>query len=137
MSAEADTLRGVYAAFNSGEADGLDWIDPEILFIQPDEAGGGQGTYHGVDGFLAGVGELTSTFEDFRIEVVDILDVRPGLVAALVRLQGHGRGSGVPIDQPFAHLVEFRAGRVVRWEARHDYRAALAELGVEAADRSP
>ena len=50
-------------------------------------------------------------------------------VLVLTRVRAKGRGSGLELDQPLAHLFEFRAGLVCRAETflDRDEAAAAAE----------
>jgi ketosteroid isomerase-like protein len=88
-------------------------MSPDVVFIQPDEIGGGEGVYNGREGFVRGVQELTDTFDDFHVEPEKLFDVGHQ-VLAFVRLGGRARGSDVPIDAPYAHVVTFRGELVSR-----------------------
>jgi ketosteroid isomerase-like protein len=130
MSQEnVERLRGAYQAFNSSKQVNLDGLTPDVEFIQPDEMGGGEGVYHGREGFVRGVQELTETFDDFHIEVEELYDLGQRVVA-LVRLRGRGRGSGVPVDAPFAHVVTFRGEQIARWHAYAHRDEALEAVGL-------
>jgi ketosteroid isomerase-like protein len=130
MSQEnVERLRGAYQAFNASQRIDLDALTPDVEFIQPDEMGGGEGVYHGREGFIRGVRELTGTFDDFHVEVEEFFDLGERVVA-LVRLRGRGRGSGVPVDAAFAHVVTFRGHQIARWHAYADRAEALGAVGL-------
>jgi len=52
-------------------------------------------------------------------------------VLALVRWKGRGKGSGVEMEAPGAHLWTFREGLVVRYEVYRDRDEARAALEAE------
>jgi ketosteroid isomerase-like protein len=130
MSQEnVERLRQAYDAFNATRQVDLNLMAPDVEFIQPDQLGGGEGVYHGPDGFARGVQELLDTFDDFHVEPEKYFDLGSQVVA-FVRLQGRARGSGVPIDAPFAHVVTFRGSKVVAWRAYEHRAEALEAVGL-------
>ena len=130
MSQEnVERLREVYQAFNASKQVDGDALTPDVEFIQPDDIGGGEGVYHGREGFMRGVRELTETFADFHVEAEELFDLGQRVVA-LVRLRGRGRGSGVPIDAPFAHVVTFRGEQIAHFKAYEHRDEALEAVGL-------
>ena len=79
------------------------------------EGGGYQGR-EGVERFLADTSEnweeLQSVAEEFR----DLGD----RVLVLGRLKGRGKASGVPVDQPFTGIFDFRGDRIRRYRVYLD-----------------
>jgi ketosteroid isomerase-like protein len=110
MSQEnVDRLRVAYERFGT---DGLtmDLLTDDVEFRQPDEIGGGEGVYRGRDGVVRGVQQLLDVFDELRAEPEEFF-VAGDYVVVFVRLRGRGKGSGVPIDVPQAHVWRFRADR--------------------------
>jgi ketosteroid isomerase-like protein len=66
--------------------------------------------------------ELQTIPEEFRD-----LDDR---VLMLGRMQGRGRGSGVPVDAPIANILDFRGGRIWRSRVYFDRSEALRAAGL-------
>jgi ketosteroid isomerase-like protein len=126
-----ERLRRAYEAFNATRQVDFNLLAPDVEFTQPDELGGGEGVYHGPEGFARGVQELTDTFDEFHIEPEEYFDLG-NQVLAFVRLQGRARGSSVPIDAPFAHVVTFRGDKVAAWHAYAHRDDALAAVGLQA-----
>jgi ketosteroid isomerase-like protein len=126
-----ERLRAFYDAFNTSKLINPEWLAADVEFKQPDELGGGQGVYHGRDGFARGVQELLDVFEDFRADPEDFLEAGAYIVA-YVRLSGRARASGVPFDDPYAHVVRFRGEQIDLWHAYSDRRDALKAVGLEA-----
>ena len=113
MSQEnVETARGIYAAFNSRDFDGvLERLDPDVEWNQitqfPDRA-----VYRGHgemrDRFMTG--QLIEQFPDFRVEVEELVEAGDHVVM-IGRILGHGRTSGTPIDLRVVNLLEMRDGR--------------------------
>jgi ketosteroid isomerase-like protein len=128
---DVERLRAFYEAFNTSKLINPEWLAADVEFKQPDELGGGQGVYHGRDGFARGVQELLDVFEDFRADPEDFLEAGAYIVV-YVRLSGRARASGVPFDDPYAHVVRFRGEQIDLWHAYSDRRDALKAVGLEA-----
>ena len=67
--------------------------------------------------------ELQSVAEEYR----DLGD----RVLLLGRLKGRGKGSGVPLDQPYAVIFDSRSDRTWRFRAYFDRAEALKAVGPE------
>jgi len=104
-------------------------IKKHVEFEQPDELGGGEGVYHGPEGFARGTQQLLDVFEDFRADPEEFLDAGQHIVA-YVRLSGRARDSGVPFDDPYTHLVRFRGEQIDLGHAYSDRREALKAVGL-------
>jgi ketosteroid isomerase-like protein len=80
----------------------------------------------GIERFVADTSEnwdeLQSVAEEFR----DLGD----RVLVLGRLKGRGKGSGAPVDQPFAGIFDFRAERIWRYRAYFDHDEGLRAAGL-------
>jgi ketosteroid isomerase-like protein len=127
---DVQRLRAIYDGFNAGRLLDPSDVTPDIEFRQPDELGGGEGVYHGPEGFARGVQELLDVFDEFRVVPEQFFVAGPDVVA-FVRLQGTAKQSGVPIDAAFAHVVRFRDDRIERFFALADREAAVQQLGVD------
>ncbi len=117
-------------ATNKGDIDALvALLDPEIEFhIAPGL--GNAGTYHGHDGFRAGLGGWLEAWEDFTIDSAELEPVGERHVVCDVRQSGRGQGSGVEVEMWLGYMFELRAGRVVRLQVLPDRDAALAAARV-------
>jgi ketosteroid isomerase-like protein len=122
-------LQEAYASYSTS---GLDWdlMTDDIEFRQPDEIGGGQGVYIGREGVARGVQELLDVFDELH-SVPERFFTAGDYVVVYVRLRGRAKGSGVPIDAPYAHVWRFRGEQVDLWHAYSDRQAALKAVGLE------
>jgi ketosteroid isomerase-like protein len=71
------------------------------------------GTHYGHAGVRRAFESLFESFESFEIEVHELLDL-DDRVLALSRVKGHGRGSGLEVDNLGAELWSLRDGRAVK-----------------------
>jgi ketosteroid isomerase-like protein len=81
--------------------------------------------FRGHDGFREFLSDWTTTWESWNLEAEEIRDLGDQ-VLVLTRVRAKGRGSGVELDQPLAHLFEFCEGLVCRAETFFDRDEAAA-----------
>ena len=114
---KVDIARQVIDAYNCRDVDGLfaELATPDFEYypgIVRALDGGGYRGRKGVERFAVDTSEnweeLQSVPEEFR----DLGD----RVLVLGRMQGRGKGSGVPVDQPYVAILDFRGDRI--WRSR-------------------
>jgi ketosteroid isomerase-like protein len=88
-------------------------------------------TYHGARGWAETLADLDAAWDDWRQEIEDVLDAGDAGVVVLVRLKARGRGSGAPVDRPWAMVVTVRDGRVCATQTFLDRRRALEAVGLD------
>jgi ketosteroid isomerase-like protein len=81
----------------------------------------------GIDNYYA---SLDAAWEHVRIFGGEFRDLRDR-VLVLGRIEGRGRGSGVPVDAPYAAIVDFRDGKTWRARGYLDHSEALRAAGLE------
>jgi ketosteroid isomerase-like protein len=117
-----------YAALNDGHVSAvLDLIEPDGFVWEEGERSLGAGIHHGRDTFVEFVRSWTETFDDFRIELLDVLEEGDELVV-IGHQSGRGRASGLPVEIEVAHVWTVRDGRAVRWRSFGSRAAALAAI---------
>jgi ketosteroid isomerase-like protein len=86
--------------------------------------------YRGGDAFRAYCEEVLDRWGDeHRLEIEEILGVED-TATVVVRFQMTGRSqSGVPIDTPWAHVLDFDRGEIVRARNFGSFDAALEHVG--------
>jgi ketosteroid isomerase-like protein len=82
----------------------------------------------GIEAFFVSLGEA---WGEIRIIAEDCRDLGER-VLILGRVEGHGAGSGVPIDAQWGAVVDFRDGKTSRSLAFLDHREALNAAGLSA-----
>jgi ketosteroid isomerase-like protein len=106
-------------------------IDPEIEYhpaadvlpLDMDEVRHGHASYERV------WREMIDSFEDFRGEPQEVIDLGDQLLAT-IEYTGHGSGSGVPIHVPLFQLFRLRGGLTVWQKDFSDRKEALEAAGL-------
>ena len=89
------------------------------------------GSYRGREGFVAWIAQWLDAWEEFRIELVEVVAIDDRQVLVEVDQHGRGRGSGLEVTQRgLAYLVTVRGGLVARLFLYPDRAAALRAAGV-------
>jgi ketosteroid isomerase-like protein len=130
-SANLDLVRSIYAGRERGDYSAVDWAHPEVELVFVD--GPHPGTWKGLAGMARGWREWLSAWEDFRVEVEEFKEIDADRVLVLVNLKGHGKSSGVELEQigaPGAAVYQLRGGKVVKVTAYWDRERAVADLGL-------
>ena len=97
VRAASDTL-GHLLAPDFGLEEGAGLPDPE--------------TYSGRDAFIDNLAKLEESFNELRMEPLEIIDLGDQLVV-VVSMRGQGHGSGAPVAMTFAQLWALRDGKAV------------------------
>ena len=130
MSANLDLVRSIYADWERGDFDGVDWADPqlEIVAVEGPDPGtfvGHQAARHAWRGFL-------SAWEHYRVAGEDFRELDNGRVLVLDHRSGRGKTSGLEVERVRGTvLFHIRDGKVTRMLAWWDRDRALADLGLE------
>ncbi len=136
MSQEnVERVRRGYEAFNRGDlADAAKDFDPNIEWripfqlpdSPPDE------TYRGPEGVLQFWETWRSAFDDFRLELEEIIDAGDRIIV-FAAVHGRGAGSGAEVKTPsFPQVWTFgEDGRPVRVEMFTSRAEALEAVGLE------
>jgi ketosteroid isomerase-like protein len=110
--ANVEIVRRQVEAYVSGDFEtALAAFDREVEFdvsIRPE----GQ-VYRGPDGVVEAMRSWSGTWDDFRLEVEEIIDAGDRVVL-VDRQSGRGKGSGAPLDQQTFSVFTIREGKIVR-----------------------
>lgn len=136
MSREnVETVRRGYEALNSGDLEAAFVLfHPEVEVHLAQDAGTVLGldfekTYRGVDGFMKFLAQLSEAWDEFRWDPEDYVDAGDNVVV-FIRMVATGKGSGIEVEQPMAHLCTIRNGKLVRHETFWKRDAALRAAGL-------
>ena len=103
-------------------------LDPEIEIedtVIPDAS-----AYRGHDGFFRWLARWNESWEDWRLEDIEILPGGDDHVVALLNMVAKGKESGIEIDRPDAVVYKLRAGKIVRMGYYNDQVKALEAAGL-------
>jgi ketosteroid isomerase-like protein len=131
MSQEnVELVRDAVVAFNRGDLDAfLDeyWAD-DIDWRAVEGALDDRGPIYGKDELRAYWQDWIDTFDQFKVEPVEVIDAGPDQVVAVIRNSGRAKLSGVESDLTFAVVYTLRDGKVARgreyWTKEQAFEAA-------------
>jgi ketosteroid isomerase-like protein len=116
MSQEnVEIVRSIFGAFNSGDLDA--WIEywtDDIDYRAAEGAPDDHGPIKGKDALRAFVQDWLDTFDDFKIEPVELIDAGEDTVISVMRISGRAKLSGVETDLTYAELSTLRDGKIAR-----------------------
>jgi uncharacterized protein len=125
-----DIVRRVIDAWNRNQQErAIRYLDPNVVFdatrrrINPK-------TYNGAEGMRAMLADRDEVWAEFRLEPDEFVDAGDSIVV-IGRWVGKGKGSGIEVRQPVAHLFRLTDGRIVRAEISYaDRGEALKAAGL-------
>ena len=133
MSQEnVEIVRDAVVAFNRGDLDAfLDeyWAD-DIDYRAVEGAPDDPGPIHGKDELRAYWQDWIDTFDQFKVEPVEVIDAGPDQVVAVIRNSGRAKLSGVEADLTFAVVYTLRDGKVARGSEYWTKEQALEAAGL-------
>lgn len=117
MSQESvENLRKMFALFNEGGVQAATDAFGHLLAsdfglkeadVLPDPE-----AYTGRDAFIDNLAKLEASFDELRMEPLEIVDLGERIVV-VVSLRGRGRGSSAPVEMTFTQLWSLRDGKAV------------------------
>src|SRR5436190_17625024 len=131
MSENLDLVRSIYADWERGDFDSVEWADPEIEYVIV--GGPFPGTFTGLAGLAQAMREFLSAWEDLRAEAEEYRELDGERVLVLIHHRGRGKTSGLELREmqtKNAALFHIRDGKVTRGVAYWDRDRALADLGL-------
>ena len=128
--ANVAAAKRIYEARNRGDVDAvLAECDPDVTWRPHLATLGGQ-PIQGHDGVRAYMASLGEDWQSFRHEPEEFFDAGDKVVAFL-HTYARGRGSGVDVEVPVAHVLTFEAGKCLGYVSYHDRAEALTVAGLE------
>jgi hypothetical protein len=121
-----DAAKAAYDAFSNGRMDELremfaedaEWLSSEELPLG--------GLTKGRDAILENFSQIPSYWSEFSVSPSDFID---GGDWVAVKGTQRGTGNAGSFEAPFAHLMKFEGGKLVRGEFYSDSAKALKALG--------
>ncbi len=134
MSAEnVEVVRASWEGWNHAGMDALSrhW-HPEITWRAIEGAPDDVGVMEGRDAVRAYVADWDETFDDLRVESLDVMDAGDETVIAVQRASGVARGSGVPTELVFGVVYTVRDGLILSGREYATREQALEAAGLPA-----
>jgi uncharacterized protein len=129
---KVDVARRVNDAYNRRDVDGLfaELATPDFEWYPAiARALDGGGSYRGREGIEKFAADTRENWEELQSLPEEFRDLGDR-VLVLGRLRGRGKASGVPVDQPFAGIFDFRGYRVWRYRVYLDRAEGLRAAGL-------
>jgi ketosteroid isomerase-like protein len=105
-------------------------LTSDDVLIQPGAEVGAEGVFLGPEGFVRGLQVLTDTWDDFHVLPEELIDPGGDQIVVFARLRGRAHASGIPLDEPVAHIFTFRDGQIARLQVYEDRDEALDAVGL-------
>jgi hypothetical protein len=132
VSANLDLVRSIYADWERGDFSNDTWAAPSIEFERAD--GPAPGIWRGKGRIAAGIREMLSAWEDFRLNADEYREVDDKRVLVLDHMTGRGKRSQMDsahLGGRAANLFQVEHGKVTRVVTYYSRDRALADLGLE------
>jgi ketosteroid isomerase-like protein len=131
MSQEnVEVVRSAHEAFNRDGAIDEYWTDDVDYRVPVKGVVDDRGPIHGKDALRAYVQDWSDTFEDFKIEPVELIDAGEDKVIAVLRTSGQAKLSGVDTDLTYAVVYTIRDGKISRGREYWNRAEALDAAGL-------
>ena len=119
--------RAALAAFGTGDLDRLvRQFHPDFVGVVPPELSAEPDTYRGHAGIRRYLESFREYVDGLRFVPEDVIDAGDAVVVAM-RIEGRGRGSGVPFEQRLANRITVRDGLIDSMTAYTTVDEALAD----------
>ena len=116
MSQEnVEIVRDAVVAFNRGDLD--TWLDEywaDDIDYRAVERIDDPGPIHGKDGMRVYLQDWIDTFDEFKVEPMELIDAGEEQVVAVFRNSGRAKLSGIETDLTFAVVYTVRDGKIAR-----------------------
>ena len=130
MSKEnVEVVRAAFDAYLRGDDEGLVGFAHPDVEIQPSSDSTEGTPQRGHDALLRFFHEWESAWENYSIEPREFHDAGDKVVIVLYE-RGRGPGSGIVVDDQFAHVWSIDEGKATRIEVFSHKRDALAAAGI-------
>jgi ketosteroid isomerase-like protein len=126
-----DVAKGAVDAYNRRDVEVFaELMTPDFeWYASTAMAALGGDVYRGREGVERVARDRSESWEELHIVAEEFRDLGDR-VLVLGRLKGRGKASGVPVDQPFAGINDFRGDRIWRVRVYLDRAVALRAAGL-------
>ena len=131
MSQEwVDLVRLGFEAVQRGDLAVFDGMTtPDLVLVQPPEVPDAK-TYEGPDAIAESMEDWPKQWEDFRMDLIEILDAGDEVAVSVTRHRGRGRESGIEMDFEVFYVQRGRDGKLARMEMFFKREQAIEAAGL-------
>ena len=126
-----ELTREAWEAFERGDVAFMQALmGPHVTIVQPPEIPDAK-SYDGRDAALRAWEDWPEQWEDFRLELIDVIDVSDDVLISVTRQSGRGRESGIDMDFEVYFVSRGQPRKTERIEMFFSREQALKAAGVE------
>lgn len=103
---------------------------PDLVMVQPPEVPDAK-TYEGRDAVAEALKDWPAQWEEFGVDVIEIIDVSDDVLVSVTRHRGRGRRSGIEMDWTVFYVHHGRDGKLTRMEMFLSREQALEAAGLK------
>lgn len=131
MSEEwADLVRRGFDAVLVGDMEMFNGLTtPDLVLVQPPEVPDAK-TYEGTGAIVEAMEDWPNQWEDFRMDLTEIIDVADEVAVSVTRHRGRGKESGIEMDFEVLYVSRGRDGKLARLEMFFKREQALEAAGL-------
>ena len=131
MSQEwVDLVRLGFEAIERGDMAVFDGMTTEdLVLVQPPEVPDAK-TYEGWNAIAESLEDWPKQWEDFRMDLIEIIDAGDEVAVSVTRHRGRGRESGIEMDFEVFYVQRGRDGKLARLEMFFSREQALEAAGL-------
>ena len=117
MSQEwVELVRGGFEMVADGNLAAFEeYMTPDVVMIQPPEVPDAK-SYEGPAAMAEAWADWPTQWEDFRLDLIEIIDVGDDVAVSVTRHRGRGRESGIEMDFQVFYVHYGRDGKLARME---------------------
>ena len=113
----------------AGDPDAFEeFMASDVVMVQPPEVPDSK-SYVGPTAMREAMADWPSQWEDFRMELLEVVDAGADVYISATRHRGHGRESGIEMDFNVFYVQHLRDGKLARLEMFFSHEQAL-EVGL-------
>ena len=126
-----EIVRAAAAAASRGDLDAwLEYWTDDLDFRAAEGAPDDHGPINGKDALRVFGQDWLDTFDEFKVEPVELIDAGDDNVIAVMRISGRAKLSGVETDMTYAELSTLRDGKIARGRQYFTRGEALEAAGL-------
>jgi uncharacterized protein len=131
MSREnVEAVRSVWDAYARRDVQAMQILcSPDIVITQPPEVPDSK-QYEGLPGVAQSIEDWPRQWDDFQLDVVEVVDANESQVVAMTHQRGRGHTSGLELDFDVAFVHTMRDGKISRVDMFLDRDQALEAVGL-------
>ena len=99
------------------------------MIVQPPEVPDAK-TYQGRGAIVEAMEDWPKEWDDFRLDLLEVVDISDDLVVSVARHRGRGRESGIEMDFEVFYVHRARDGKLARLEMFFSREQALDAVGL-------